>query len=303
MSQDEVPAHREEHPEGLVQHPGRPPAAAPTGHPSRNRRADRARTTSRRSSPWPSSARRSARSAGSRSPSPSATSTGSGVRRRSSARAGSSRRSIRPRTSTTSTRASRPPARTSRTPPSRRPSTTRKRASRASRPRPAPASGAARWRWPATSSTSSAKSTWCKVSYEQKPYRRSIMQTFGAARHAEPLRPDERRPGGARAGPRLARLARASPSRRRSRWRPRAAAPRSTALGSVLNHVLMHQTVIGLEALEQIEMAGEYPDVVIGCVGGGSNFAGFALPFVRKNLTERQEDARSSRSSRTAARA
>ncbi len=63
------------------------------------------------------------------------------------------------------------------------------------------------------------------------------------------------------------------------------------SLGSVLNHVLMHQTVIGIEALEQLEMAGEYPDVVVGCVGGGSNFAGFVLPFVRNNLTERQGDA------------
>ena len=58
------------------------------------------------------------------------------------------------------------------------------------------------------------------------------------------------------------------------------------ALGSVLNHVLLHQTVIGLETLDQLELAGEYPDVVIGCIGGGSNFGGFALPFVRNNLTE-----------------
>jgi tryptophan synthase beta chain len=56
------------------------------------------------------------------------------------------------------------------------------------------------------------------------------------------------------------------------------------ALGSVLNHVLMHQTVIGEETLKQLELAGEYPDVVVGCSGGGSNFAGFALPFVREKL-------------------
>jgi tryptophan synthase beta chain len=56
------------------------------------------------------------------------------------------------------------------------------------------------------------------------------------------------------------------------------------SLGSVLNHVLMHQTVIGEETLKQMEMAGEYPDVVIACAGGGSNFAGLALPFVRENL-------------------
>jgi tryptophan synthase beta chain len=57
------------------------------------------------------------------------------------------------------------------------------------------------------------------------------------------------------------------------------------SLGSVLGHVLMHQTVIGLEALEQMEMAGEYPDIVIGCAGGGSNFAGFTYPFLHQNLT------------------
>jgi tryptophan synthase beta chain len=57
------------------------------------------------------------------------------------------------------------------------------------------------------------------------------------------------------------------------------------SLGSVLNHVLMHQTVIGEEAIKQIDLAGEYPDVVIGCVGGGSNFAGIAYPFLRENLT------------------
>ena len=57
-------------------------------------------------------------------------------------------------------------------------------------------------------------------------------------------------------------------------------------LGSVLNHVMIHQSVIGEESLKQMEMANEYPDVVIGCVGGGSNFAGIAYPFLRENLTE-----------------
>ncbi len=61
------------------------------------------------------------------------------------------------------------------------------------------------------------------------------------------------------------------------------------SLGSVLNHVLMHQTVIGLEARKQLEMAGCYPDIIIGCVGGGSNFAGMALPFIPDKL-KRQED-------------
>jgi tryptophan synthase beta chain len=60
------------------------------------------------------------------------------------------------------------------------------------------------------------------------------------------------------------------------------------SLGSVLNHVLMHQTVIGEEALKQMDLAGEYPDVVVGCVGGGSNFAGIAYPFLRQNLKDRQ---------------
>ena len=61
------------------------------------------------------------------------------------------------------------------------------------------------------------------------------------------------------------------------------------SLGSVLNHVLLHQTVIGEEALKQMDMAGEYPDVVIGCVGGGSNFAGIAYPFLRENLRDGQD--------------
>ena len=58
------------------------------------------------------------------------------------------------------------------------------------------------------------------------------------------------------------------------------------ALGSVLNHVLLHQTVIGQETIAQMEMAGEAPDVVVGCVGGGSNFAGLAYPWIRRNLRE-----------------
>jgi tryptophan synthase beta chain len=58
------------------------------------------------------------------------------------------------------------------------------------------------------------------------------------------------------------------------------------SLGSVLGHVMLHQTVIGLEALQQMELAGEYPDMVIGCIGGGSNFAGFAFPFLWKKFTE-----------------
>ena len=74
------------------------------------------------------------------------------------------------------------------------------------------------------------------------------------------------------------------------------------ALGSVLNHVLLHQTVIGQEAIEQMEVAGDYPDVVIGCAGGGTNFAGIAFPFIGKKLRDKRERARRSPSSRRPAR-
>ena len=64
-------------------------------------------------------------------------------------------------------------------------------------------------------------------------------------------------------------------------------------MGSVLSHVLMHQTVIGIEAIEQMDIAGEYPDVVVGCTGGGSNFAGIAFPFLGQQLRgEASEDTR-----------
>ncbi len=70
------------------------------------------------------------------------------------------------------------------------------------------------------------------------------------------------------------------------------------ALGSVLNHVLLHQTVIGIEAIEQMEMADAYPDVVIGCAGGGSNFAGIAFPFIGKKLKDKQKYAHPRRRAR-----
>jgi tryptophan synthase beta chain len=127
-----------------------------------------------------------------------------------------------------------------------------------------------------------------RVSYEQKPYRRSLMQAFGATVTPSPsdrtnagragLERDPDSPGSL--GLAIAEAVEvAATSGGRTKY----------SLGSVLNHVLMHQTVIGIEALEQLEMAGEYPDVVVGCVGGGSNFAGFVLPFVRNNLTESKE--------------
>lgn len=122
-----------------------------------------------------------------------------------------------------------------------------------------------------------------KVSYQQKPYRRILMETYGASVVASPsdetnagrgiLAQDPDSPGSL--GIAISEAVEVAATRDDTNY----------ALGSVLNHVLLHQTVIGEEALKQMEMAGEYPDVVAGCVGGGSNFAGLALPFVRENLT------------------
>jgi len=124
-----------------------------------------------------------------------------------------------------------------------------------------------------------------KVSYQQKPYRRYIMENFGAQVFASPT---DRTQFGRK-------LLAESPDSPGSlgiaiseavEVAATSGGAKKYSLGSVLGHVLMHQTVIGLEALEQMEMAGEYPDIVIGCAGGGSNFAGFAFPFVHRNLTE-----------------
>jgi tryptophan synthase beta chain len=124
-----------------------------------------------------------------------------------------------------------------------------------------------------------------KVSYQQKPYRRAMIQTFGATIHASPS--DTTQSGRAI----LAQNPDSTGSLGIAISEAVEAAATSGgkykyALGSVLNHVLMHQTVIGQEALQQMEMAGEYPDVVIGCAGGGSNFGGVAFPFIHRNLTE-----------------
>ena len=123
-----------------------------------------------------------------------------------------------------------------------------------------------------------------KVSYEQKPYRRVIMETYGAEVYASPtertvfgravLQQDPASPGSL--GMAISEAVEAAAT---------SGGAKKYSLGSVLNHVLLHQSVIGLEALEQMEMAGEYPDVVIGCAGGGSNFAGFAYPFLHQNFT------------------
>ncbi len=122
-----------------------------------------------------------------------------------------------------------------------------------------------------------------KVSYHQKPYRRSIMQTYGAEVIASPSM-------STKAGRKIitdhpnyqgslgtaiseaVELAMSTPNCKYT-------------LGSVLNHVALHQTVIGLEAEKQMEMAGEYPDIVIGCFGGGSNFSGISFPFLRHNFS------------------
>lgn len=121
-----------------------------------------------------------------------------------------------------------------------------------------------------------------KISYEQKPYRRSIMQTFGAQVTPSPSM-------STRAGRKIltehpnhqgslgtaiseaVELARTTPNCKYT-------------LGSVLNHVSLHQTIIGQEAMKQMEMAGEYPDMVIACFGGGSNFGGISFPFMRENI-------------------
>ncbi|HQJ52869.1 MAG TPA: TrpB-like pyridoxal phosphate-dependent enzyme, partial [Anaerolineae bacterium] len=123
-----------------------------------------------------------------------------------------------------------------------------------------------------------------KVSYQQKPYRRSLMHLWGASVTASPSSETE-------AGRRI--LAQ-DPDSNGSLGIAISEAVEVAmkddetkySLGSVLNHVLMHQTVVGQEAMSQMEMVGEEPDVVIGCVGGGSNLGGIAFPFLRRVLKE-----------------
>ena len=126
-----------------------------------------------------------------------------------------------------------------------------------------------------------------KVSYNQKPYRRIFMETFGAQVFASPtdrteygrslLAQDPENSGSL--GIAISEAVEVAAT---------SGGTKKYSLGSVLNHVLLHQTVIGEEALKQMDLAGEYPDVVIGCVGGGSNFAGIAYPFLRQNLKDGQ---------------
>jgi tryptophan synthase beta chain len=121
-----------------------------------------------------------------------------------------------------------------------------------------------------------------RISFAQKPYRRALMETWGAQCVASPsndtnagraiLAQDPDSNGSL--GIAISEAVEDAATREDTKY----------ALGSVLNHVLLHQTVIGQEALQQLEMAEAYPDVVIGCVGGGSNFAGISFPFVREKL-------------------
>jgi tryptophan synthase beta chain len=116
-------------------------------------------------------------------------------------------------------------------------------------------------------------------SYDQKPYRRSMMQTWGATVHRSPS--SRTASGRANAGAATGSLGIAISEA----VEVAAQDPESNyALGSVLNHVLLHQTVIGQETIAQMEMAGEAPDVVVGCVGGGSNFGGLVFPWMRRKL-------------------
>jgi tryptophan synthase beta chain len=121
-----------------------------------------------------------------------------------------------------------------------------------------------------------------RVSYDQKPYRRALMETYGASVTASPsietevgrailaAHPDSN----GSLGIAISEAVEVAAKDPHTKY----------ALGSVLNHVMLHQTVIGLEAIEQMAMAGEEPDVIMACTGGGSNFAGLAMPYIGRNL-------------------
>jgi tryptophan synthase beta chain len=121
-----------------------------------------------------------------------------------------------------------------------------------------------------------------KVSFNQKPYRRALMETFGARVVASPSEEThsgrmilaEHPDSTGSLGIAISEAVEVAAQDPDSKY----------ALGSVLNHVLLHQTVIGQEALIQLEMAGDYPDIIIGCTGGGSNFSGIAFPFIGAKL-------------------
>lgn len=129
-----------------------------------------------------------------------------------------------------------------------------------------------------------------KISYEQKPYRRILMETWGANVIPSPsdktnsgrqiLEKDPACTGSL--GIAISEAIEDAASRKDTNY----------SLGSVLNHVLLHQTIIGLEAKKQMEKAGEYPDVIYGCIGGGSNFAGISFPFLHDKLQGKRKDLR-----------
>ncbi len=127
-----------------------------------------------------------------------------------------------------------------------------------------------------------------RISYEQKPYRRIMMEAWGAECIPSPSSQTE-------AGRRILEKDPDSPGSLGiaiSEAIELAVTDKDTkyALGSVLNHVLLHQTIIGLECKKQLELIGEYPDVIIGCIGGGSNFGGLCLPFVRDKINGKDID-------------
>jgi tryptophan synthase beta chain len=126
-----------------------------------------------------------------------------------------------------------------------------------------------------------------KVSYQHKPYRRMLMHTWGATVHPSPsdqtefgrklLHDDPDCPGSL--GIAISEAIKDTVTHPHTKY----------SLGSVLNHVCLHQTVIGQEAIKQMELAGEEPDSIIACCGGGSNFAGLAFPFIHKKITEKKK--------------
>jgi tryptophan synthase beta chain len=129
-----------------------------------------------------------------------------------------------------------------------------------------------------------------RVSYDQKPYRRIMIRTYGANVVASPsnlteagramLAEDPNSPGSL--GLAISEAVEDAVKRDDTKY----------ALGSVLNHVCLHQTIIGQEAIKQMELSGDYPDIVIGCHGGGSNFAGIAFPFLREKLSGARKNLR-----------
>jgi len=126
-----------------------------------------------------------------------------------------------------------------------------------------------------------------RISYDQKPYRRAFMETFGATCHASPSNLTEsgrkilaENPDNTGSlGIAISEAVEVAAQRDDTKY----------SLGSVLNHVLLHQTVVGQEAMRQMELANDYPDIVIGCTGGGSNFAGLTFPFIGAKLRGEQD--------------